>query len=381
MFKFTENFDEFTLELLQQTREYCQRFIAPAADEISEKNVADRQIFQSMGKMGLLGVTAPTAIGGGGMSYLEHCLVVEEIARASTGIALSYLTHTNYCLNLLQTYGNDVQKKSFLPKLVSGEFIGTTAVFEDLDFDLQPQINCFAEIRSGRFIINGEKLWVVNGANADVFIVYARTDNADLQDNLTAIIVPGSDRRLVRGGIINTRGMRGSGMCNISLKNCSVPIDYALGEINNGRTMLKESALRENVVKAAAPMGLLRTALDKMLPHLQDTLDGHSATSGEAARVIADICSEYQGAQALIHKLARNLHDGKINEYESQSALYLACTLAIEYCSQIIGLLGVSHYRQNSSIERILHDANFYNMGLYRRDQLRSAIGQQILHQ
>ena len=381
MFKLTENFDEVTLDLLKQTRDYCQRFIAPVAEEVSDKNLTDRQMFRSMGQMGLLGVTAPTAIGGGGMSYLEQCLVVEEIARTSTGIALGYMEHSNACLNLFQDYGNEVQKKLFLPKLINGEFIGATAIAEKPDFDLQPEINCFAEINRGRFIINGEKLWVVNGTNADVFVVYARTDNDDREDNLTAIIIPGDDRRLVRGPSIKTQGMRGSCMCNISLKDCSVPIEHALGEINNGRAMLKESALRENVVKAAAPMGLLRAALDRMLSQLNEAPDSHTATGGEAERVIADICSEYQAAQALIHKLARNLSAGTITEYEAQSALYLACSLAIEYCSQIIGLLGVSNYQQNASIERILHDANFYNMGLYRRDQLRSAIGRQILHQ
>ncbi len=381
MFKLSENFDETTLDLLQQTRDYCQRFIAPVAEEVSEKNLTDRQVFRSMGQMGLLGVTAPTAIGGGGMSYLEHCLVVEEIARTSTGIALSYMEHSNACLNLFQIYANDVQKKLFLPKLISGEFIGATAIAENLDFALQPEINCFAELKRGRFVINGEKLWVVNGANADVFVVYARTDNADLEDNITAIIIPGDDRRLVRGPSIKTQGMRGSGMCNISLKDCSVPIEYALGEINNGRAMLKESALRENIVKAAAPMGLLRTALDKMLPQLRDAPDSSSATSRETERVLADIGSQYHSTQALIHKLARNLNDGKVTEHESQSALYLACNLATDYCSKIVGLLGVAHYLQNSSINYILRDAHFYNMGLYGRDQLRSAIGRQILHQ
>ena len=381
MFKLSENFDEATLDLLQQTRDYCQRFIAPIAEEVSEKNVTDRQMFYSMGQMGLLGIAAPSSIGGGGMSYLEHCLVVEEIARTSAGIALSYIEHSNACLNLFQIYGNDVQKKLFLPKLISGEFIGATAISETLNFDLQPEINCFAELKRGHFVINGEKLWVINGANADVFVVYARTDNADLEDNITAIIIPGDDRRLVRGPIIKTQGMRGSCMCNISFKDCSVPIEHALGEINNGRAMLKESALRESVVKAAAPIGLLRSVLDKVLPQMQDMPDGGSIASGEAARVLADICSEYQAAQALIHKLARNLPDGKVTEYEAQSALYLACGLAIEYCYPIIGLLGVGHYLQNSSIHHVLHDANFYNMGLYRRDQLRRAIGRQILHQ
>ena len=381
MFKLTENFDEATLDLLQQTRDYCQRFIAPMAEEVSDKNLIDRQMFRSMGQMGLLGVTAPTAIGGGGMSYLEHCLVVEEIARVSTGVAMSYIAHSSSCLSLFQIYGNDVQKKLFLPKLISGEFIGATAIAENVDFELQPEINCYAELNRGRFRINGEKLWVVNGDNADVFVVYARTDNADLEDNLTAIIIPGDDRRLVRGPNIKTQGMRGSGMCNISLKDCSVPIEHALGEINNGRAMLKESALRENIVKAAAPMGLLRTALDKVYTQLRESPNGRSATSRETERVLADVCSQYQSTQALTHKLGRNLSDGKITEYEAQSALYLACSLATDYCSRVIGLLGVNHYQQNSAIERILQDAHFYDMGLYGRDQLRSAIGQQILHQ
>ena len=379
MFKLTENFDEPTLDLIQQTRDYCQRRIVPATKDINDTNLTDKQMFSSMGQMGLLGVTASTAIGGGSMSHLEHCLVIEEIARIAPGIAMSYVAHTSSCFNLFQNYGNEVQRKLFLPKLVSGELIGATAIGESADFQLQPQINCFAELKRGHFVINGEKLWVVNGANADLFVVYARTDSKDSKDNLTAIIIPGDDRRLVRGPVIDTQGMRGSSMCNISLKDCSVPIEHVLGEINNGRAMLKESALHESVVKAAIPLGLLRSALEKVYPYLREEPNGSIATSSETERVFAETCSQYLSCQAFVHRLADNLRDGNISEYEAQSALYLACNLAIDYCPQIIGLLGASHYLQDASINYILQDAHFYCMGLYGRDQLRSAIGQQAL--
>ena len=379
MLKLNDSFDSVTLEMLQQTREYCQRFLLPMSDEIDAKNRIDRDLWRSMGKMGVLGISVDSTIGGGGMGYLEHCLVVEEITRSSSGVALSYLEQTSACIDLIKMYGTDIQKKLFLPKLITGEFVGATAISEGSTSGLQPSINCKGELKRDQIVITGEKCWVINGSYADIVIALVKTDNSESENNTTAVIVPGDDKRLVRGPSLEMYGMRGSGVCNMSFKACAVPIEYTLGNINQGRLMMEEAVLRKNVINAAAPIGLTRAALDKVVPLLRDEMDSKIGGDQVVLGAIADIYSRYQGIRTWVHKLAQGLQAGEINKYESQAVLYSACNLAVESCTKIMGLSGAEHYLRNDSITRIFRDATFYNVGLYNKDQLRSAIGQQVL--
>ena len=379
MLKLNDNLDSVSLDMLQQTREYCQRFLLPMSDDIDAKNRMDRDLWRSMGKMGVLGISVDSKMGGGSMGYLEHCLVVEEITRSSSGVALSYLEQTSSCIDLIRVYGTDVQKKLFLPKLITGEFIGATAISEDAALGLEPAINCKGELKRDQIVITGEKSWVINGSYADIVIALVRTDEADSDNNVTAVIVPGDDKRLVRGPSLEMYGMRGSGVCNMSFKACAVPIEYTLGNINQARLMMEEVVLRKNVINAAAPIGLTRAALDKVVPLLRDEMDSKVGRDQVVLGAIADIYSKYQGIRTWIHQLAQGLQAGEIKKYESQAVLYSACNLAIESCTKIMGLSGADHYLSNDSITRIFRDATYYNVGLYNKDELQTEIGRQVL--
>ena len=379
MLKIKDNLDPVTSDMLQQTRDYCQRFLTPVSDEIDAKNTIDRELWRSMGKMGILGISVDTAIGGSNMGYLEQCLVVEEITRSSSGVALSYLEHSCSCIDLIKIYGTDMQKRLFLPKLITGEFIGATAISELTVPELKPSINCKGEVKSDHIVISGKKSWVVNGTSADIIIALIRTDHSETDNDITAVIVPGDDKRLVRGPKIETYGMRGSGVCDISFKSCVVPVEYILGNINQGRLMMDEAVLRKNIINAAAPLGLTRSAMDKILPLLRDEMDSKMASDQVVLGELADVYISYQGTRTWIHRLARDLQAGDVSKHESQAVLYSACNLAISSCTKIMGLAGADHYLSKDSITRIFRDASSYNVGLYNKNELRNDIGQQVL--
>ena len=379
MIEHPENINDITMEMVQQTREYCQRFIAPIATEIDQKNLIDREVWNSMGQMGFLGVSIDQLSGGGGMGYIEHCLLIEELAKASPGVALSYLNHTSSCIDLIKVYGNEAQKRAFLPKLLSGKFIGTSALYESTGSPLNPEIQCSAELKNGCLVLNGKKVWVVNGIDADIFIIFAHTDNPKYRDSLSAIIVTGDNRGLVRGPRLQTRGMRGSGICNISLKNCSVPLEHTLGNMNGARDMLVESNIRESVTYAAAPLGVAQAVLDLIVMRCQERLETKSIEAVQGIEQIADIYARHRSHRAFIHKLAVDLQDNKISHYEAQSGLYLAAQLAVETVQIASDLNGIEYYLFDDVLARLARDVNFYTVGMYSKIERQNAIGNGLL--
>ena len=375
----SENFNDITTEMMRQAREYCQRFIAPIAAEIDQKNLIDREIWRSMGQMGFLGVSIEQRLGGGGMGYLEHCLLVEELTKASPGVALSYLNHTSSCIDLIRIYGNDTQKRLFLPRLLKGELIGATATYEGGSSVLQPQINCLAELTNGRFVINGEKAWVVNGSDADIFVMFIHTDNPQYKNSLSAVIVPGDTRGLVRGPRLQTTGVRGSGICNISLKNCSVPVENTLGNINGGNGMLIDSNIRESIAYAAAPLGLVQSVLNLIIARLGERQAMESASVTQSMGNVADIYARYRSYQAFVHKLATNLQENKLTRYEAQAGPYLTAKLAVEAVRVALDLTELRNYLLNDTLARFERDASFYTVGVYNRGERQEAMIRGIL--
>ena len=380
MINLLETPDSITQEMLKQVRDFCTHFITPLAADVDQKNVIDREVWRSMGKMGLLGISVDQIIGGGGMSAYEQCLVVEELAASSPGIALSYLAHTCSCIEHIKNYGSDAQRKVFLPKLIRGELLGATAIAESTKLAQRHQISCAATLSKNRYLINGEKFWVVNGVNADLFVVYVRTDEERYDNNVSAVIVPGDARGVVRHKRIETMGMRGSGICDISFKNCLVPIEHTIGPIGEGLRLMEDSHSREMIFKAAAPLGVIRMALNQIVPEIRTHIENHSELASDIAQRIADIYTRYRSTQALVQSLATQLESGaKPPAYDAQTALSLACLQASDSVMSALELSGLDNYLASNTTMRSLRDANYFTMGMGNQAEYRMQIGQELI--
>ncbi len=367
-------------QLRHAVREFALRRIAPQAETIDRSNRFPRELWPEMGDMGLLGMTVPEEYGGLGFGYLEHVIAMEEISRASGSIGLSYGAHSNLCVNQLRRYGTEAQKRRFLPRLVSGEDVGALAMSEPGSGSDVVSMRTRADRRDGGFVLNGSKMWITNGPEANTAVVYATTAPGSGAAGITAFIIERGMTGYRTAQKLDKLGMRGSDTCELVFEDCFVPVANLLGEIGGGSEILMSGLDYERVVLAGGPLGLMRAALDIVTPYLHDREQfGRPIGSFQLMQAkLADLYAACNSSRAYTYAVARACDAGRTTRYDAAACLLMASEHATRAGLEAIQMLGGNGYINEYPAGRILRDAKLYEIGAGTNEIRRMLIGREL---
>ncbi|HEY4923313.1 MAG TPA: isovaleryl-CoA dehydrogenase [Roseiarcus sp.] len=376
------NFDlgESAEMIRESTRDFAEAEIAPRAAEIDRDNLFPRDLWPKMGALGLHGITAPEEYGGLALGYLEHCVAIEEVSRASASVGLSYGAHSNLCVNQLTRNGNDAQKSRYLPKLISGEHVGALAMSEPNAGSDVVSMTTRAERRGDRFIINGAKMWITNGPVADTLVVYAKTDPSAGPRGISAFIVERGMKGFSNGTKLDKVGMRGSDTSELIFQDCEVPEDNLLGALGRGVNVLMSGLDYERVVLAAGPLGIMQAAMDVVLPYVHQRKQ-FGAPIGSFQLVqgkLADMYVTMNAARAYVYAVAKACDRGETTREDSAGAILYAAERATQVALDAMQLLGGNGYVNDYPTGRLLRDAKLYEIGAGTSEIRRMLIGREL---
>ena len=368
-------------ELRQAVREFAVRRIAPQANEIDRSNRFPRELWPEMGGMGLLGMTVPEEYGGLGFGYLEHLVAMEEISRASGSIGLSYGAHSNLCVNQLRRFGNEEQKRRLLPRLVSGEDVGALAMSEAGSGSDVVSMRTRAERRDGGWVLNGSKMWITNGPEADVAVIYATIEPGSGARGITAFIVERGMKGFRAAQKLDKFGMRGSDTSELVFEDCFVPDANLLGKAGGGVEILMSGLDYERLVLTGGPLGLMRAALDLIVPYLHDRQQfGQPIGSFQLMQAkLADLYAACNASRAYAYAVARACDSGRTTRYDAAACLLLASENATRAGLEAIQVLGGNGYINEFPAGRILRDAKLYEIGAGTNEIRRMLIGRELV--
>ena len=372
------------IESLRDTvRKFAQEEIAPKSDEIDKTNDFPMELWKLMGDLGLHGITISEEFGGVDMGYLAHCVAVEEISRANAAVGMSYGAHSNLCLNQIYRWGNSDQKEKYIPKLISGENIGSLAMSEPSAGSDVVSMKLKAERRNDYYLLNGSKMWITNGPDADTLVVYAKTDPEAGPRGITAFLIEKSMTGFSTGVKLDKLGMRGSNTSELIFENCEVPYENVLGEEGKGVNVLMSGLDYERVVLAAGPVGIMASAMDVVVPyiHEREQFGKPIGTFQLMQGKIADMYTTMNACRSYVYAVAKACDKGETTRKDSAGCILYAAEKATQVALEAIQCLGGNGYINDYPTGRLLRDAKLYEIGAGTSEIRRMLIGRELFEE
>jgi isovaleryl-CoA dehydrogenase len=366
--------------LRESVAAFARKEIAPRAEEIDRSNEFPRELWPRLGKLGLLGITVEEEYGGAAMGYLAHVVAMEEVSRGSAAVGLSYGAHSNLCVNQIRRNGSAQQKRAFLPKLISGEHVGALAMSEAGAGSDVVSMRLRAERRGNRYILNGTKMWITNGPDADVLVVYASTDPAAGARGISAFIIEKKSKGFSTAQKLDKLGMRGSNTCELVFQDCEVPVENVLGAAGKGVEVLMSGLDYERAVLAAGPLGIMQACLDAVLPyvHQRKQFDRPIGEFQLMQGKLADMYVALNASRAYVYAVARACDRGEVTRKDAAGAILFASERATAMALEAIQCLGGMGYINDSPTGRLLRDAKLYEIGAGTSEIRRWLIGREL---
>ncbi len=365
----------------ETTRKYAADRIAPKAVEIDATNKFPRELWPEMGELGLHGITVDEADGGLGLGYLEHVVAMEEVSRASGSIGLSYGAHSNLCINQIRRWASPVQKKRYLPKLITGEHVGSLAMSEVGAGSDVVGMKLRADKKGDRYVLNGAKFWITNAPEADTLVVYAKTDPGAGSGGITAFLIERGMKGFSVGQKLDKMGMRGSDTGELVFDDCEVPDDNVMGGVGRGVAVLMSGLDYERAVLAAGPLGIMQACLDVVLPYVRERKQfGKPIGSFQLMQAkVADMVVALNSARAYVYAVAKACDAGKTTRHDAAGAILYASESAVRVSLEAIQALGGAGYTKDFPVERFLRDAKLYDIGAGTSEVRRFLIGREVI--
>jgi isovaleryl-CoA dehydrogenase len=370
-----------TLDLLRHTVEqFARKEIAPLAAEIDKNNEFPHHLWKKMGELGLLGITVSEEYGGAQMGYLAHAIVLEEISRASASVGLSYGAHSNLCVNQIYRNGNAKQKSQYLPKLISGEWVGALAMSETQAGSDVVSMQLKAIPATNGYLLTGNKMWITNGPDADVLVVYAKTEAQLGSKGITAFLIEKGMPGFKTAQKLDKLGMRGSNTCELVFDNCFVSEEQILGQLNQGVKVLMSGLDYERVILAAGPVGIMQACMDVVLPYVHQRKQ-FDTPIGEFQFIqgkLADMYTTLQASRAFLYQTAIACDQDRINRKDAASIILFTAERATQMALEAIQILGGNGYINEYPTGRLLRDAKLYEIGAGTSEIRRLLIGREL---
>jgi isovaleryl-CoA dehydrogenase len=370
-----------TIELLRASvRDFAAKEIAPRAAEIDASNQFPADLWRKLGALGLLGITVEEEFGGSAMGYLAHIVAMEEISRASASVGLSYGAHSNLCVNQIRRNGSDAQRRTYLPKLISGEHVGALAMSEPGAGSDVVSMRLRAELRGDRYRLNGNKMWITNGPDADVLVVYAKTDAGAGPRGITAFLIEKGMKGFSTAQKLDKLGMRGSNTCELVFRDCEVPRENVLRREGEGVNVLMSGLDYERAVLAGGPLGIMAACLDAVIPYVHERKQ-FGQPIGEFQLMqgkLADMYATFSACRAYVYAVGQALDRGETTRKDAAGAILYAAEKATWMAGEAIQALGGMGYINEAPTGRLWRDAKLYEIGAGTSEIRRWLIGREL---
>lgn len=375
--------DDTVNMLREQVQALCRSELAPRAAQIDKDNLFPAEMWQRFGDLGLLGITVSEEFGGAGLGYLAHVVTMEEISRASASVGLSYGAHSNLCVNQINRNGTPEQKTRYLPGLISGEHIGALAMSEPNAGSDVVSMKLRAEKRGENYVLNGTKMWITNGPDAHVYVIYAKTEPEKGPHGITAFIVERDWSGFSRGPKLDKLGMRGSNTCELIFDNVEVPAENVLGSVNAGVKVLMSGLDFERVVLSGGPVGIMQACMDEVVPYIHDRKQ-FGQSIGEFQLIqgkVADMYTQLNASRAYLYAVAQACDRGEATRKDAAGVILYTAERATQMALEAIQILGGNGYINDYPTGRLLRDAKLYEIGAGTSEIRRMLIGRELFNE